>query len=299
MTTVSQLVRQATAQLTTAGCPSPETDSQLLVAFVLDVDRKELVGEQTLTDSQVAQTNELIVKRVARVPLQHLTGQAFFRHLTLQVGKGVFIPRPETELLAQVGLDALNKIEGPKLAVELCAGSGAIALSLALESPNTTVHAVELSKDAYVWLDKNVKSYADQLSRINSSVIIYHDDATKREVLAHLAGTVDVVLSNPPYIPSEMIPREPEVRDHDPHVALFGGPDGLDVAREVALVAAELLKPNGLFGFEHADVQGETSVVMLERQQVDGQPLWSDIKDNLDYNGLPRFTTALRSVVRI
>lgn len=297
MTSVSELVRKATAQLTEARCPSPETDAQLLAAYVLDVDRKELSSKDDFTPEQLVHFDELVVKRASRVPLQHLTGQAFFRYLTLQVGKGVFIPRPETELLAQAGLDVLNQIAGPKLAVELCAGSGAIALSLALESPNTTVHAVELSREAFAWLDKNVAAYADQLSALNSDVIIYQDDATNREVLAHLAGTVDVVLSNPPYIPNEMIPREPEVRDHDPHIALFGGPDGLVIPSEVAIVSADLLKPNGFFAFEHADVQGDSAVAMLESQSDNNQSLWQNVQDHKDYNGLARYTTATRSDV--
>jgi release factor glutamine methyltransferase len=189
-----------------------------------------------------------------RVPLQHLTGEAYFRHLTLHVGPGVFIPRPETELLVQAGLEALASLTGPKLAVDLCAGSGAIALSLALESPDTTVHAVELSSSAFNWLEKNVARHAEQLMRLNSSIILYHDDATNRELLKNLAGSVDVILTNPPYIPDAMIPREIEVRDHDPALALFGGSDGLAVARKVALVAVDLLKPTGFFGMEHADI---------------------------------------------
>lgn len=281
--------------LVDAQCVSPETDAELLLAFVLDVERSELFSVQELTSDQTQNYAKLINERAKRVPLQHLTGLAYFRYLSLQVGPGVFIPRPETELLVQAGLDELTKLDGPKLAVDLCAGSGAVALSIALESPDTTVHAVELSSAAFSWFEKNLNSYADQLARLNSSVIAYNDDATSRDLLQKLAGSVDVVLSNPPYIPDEMIPREPEVRDFDPALALYGGEDGLVVARKVSLVAADLLKPNGFFAMEHADVQGETAVQMLDNLTDDGQPLWHNIKDNVDYNQLPRFVSANRT----
>lgn len=297
MSEVRELVKRAASQLAQAGCPSPETDAQLLLEFVVDINRTEIGLVTEISDQQIEKFNSLVTQRASRIPLQHLTGQAFFRHLTLQVGPGVFIPRPETELLVQAGLDELAKVEGPKLAVDLCSGSGAIALSLALESPNTTVHAVEFSQDAFSWLEKNVAAYADQLNRINSTVITYNDDAQSRELLANLNGTVDVVLSNPPYIPNAMIPREPEVRDHDPDLALFGGEDGLVIARNVALVAADLLKPNGLFGMEHAEVQGLSAVEMLTTMKIAGQPLWLNEIDNKDYNHLPRFVTASRTSV--
>lgn len=299
MSTVREVLKWATTKLSTAQCTSPETDAQLLLAFALKVDRKNLPADQELTPEQSAKFTELIEKRAQRIPLQHLTGQAFFRYLELEVGPGVFIPRPETELLVEAGLVELNKKSGAKLAVDLCAGSGAIALSLALESPNTTVHAVEVSTQAFVWLEKNVAAHSEQLARLNSTVITYNEDATNLNVLSALNGTVDVVLSNPPYIPDEMIPREPEVRDHDPKLALFGGPDGLDVARKVSIVAANLLKPNGFFGMEHADVQGESAVDLLSNTGGKNLEIWSQVIDHVDYNQLPRFVTAIRTSAEI
>ena len=299
MSTVREVLKWATTKLNTAQCTSPETDAQLLLAFALKVDRKNLPADQELTPEQSAKFTELIEKRAQRIPLQHLTGQAFFRYLELEVGPGVFIPRPETELLVEAGLVELNKKSGAKLAVDLCAGSGAIALSLALESPNTTVHAVELSTQAFVWLEKNVAAHSEQLARLNSTVITYNEDATNLNVLSALNGTVDVVLSNPPYIPDEMIPREPEVRDHDPKLALFGGPDGLDVARKVSIVAANLLKPNGFFGMEHADVQSESAVDLLSNTGGKNLEIWSQVIDHVDYNQLPRFVTAIRTSAEI
>lgn len=295
MSTVRELVNQAAAELQTAECTSAQNDAELLLAHVMKIDRSDLAKVELVSPEQIDAFQELVSRRSKREPLQHLTGLAYFRYLTLQVGPGVFIPRPETELLVQAGLDELAQMNGPKLAVDLCSGSGAVALSLALESPNTTVHAVELSDAAFGWLEKNVAAYAEQLARLNSSVIIWNDDASDRELLSQLNGTVDVVLSNPPYIPDAMIPREPEVRDYDPALALFGGSDGLVVARKVALVAADLLKSSGLFGMEHADVQGSTAIEMLNAQTNNGQPLWTDVQDHLDYNQLPRFVTATRS----
>jgi release factor glutamine methyltransferase len=177
------------------------------------------------------------------------------------------------------------------MAVDLCAGSGAIALSLACEVANTTVFAIEQSSDAFTWLQRNVEAHEARLEKVSSKVVCVQGDATDLALLAELAGSVDVVLSNPPYIPDAMIPRDPEARDHDPAMALFGGPDGLNVARGVARVAQMLLKPGGMFGMEHADVQGESVPELLD--EIGG---WSQVKDHRDYNKLPRFTTAMRSV---
>jgi release factor glutamine methyltransferase len=162
---------------------------------------------------------------------------------------------------------------------------------LALEVPGTTVHAVELSDDAVKWLTHNVVDHAAKLAAVDSQVLVHHGNAGDRSFVGEFAGQLDAVISNPPYIPSEMIPRDPEARDHDPAIALFGGIDGLDVARKVVLVAADLLKPGGFVGIEHADVQGESLPALFK----DMPHFWSDVKDNVDYNKLPRFTTALRS----
>ena len=297
MNNVRELVTWATTQLAAAQCMSPENDARLLLSYVLKCDRNELDSKIKISDSQQTEFKVLVDQRANRIPLQYLTGQAFFRFLELHVGPGVFIPRPETELLVQAGLDHLTLQAGPTLAVDLCAGSGAIALSLALENANTTVHAVEFSPEAFNWLEKNVQSYSEQLARVNSSVITYNEDATSRKLLSELNKSVDLVLSNPPYIPNEMIPREPEVREHDPALALYGGADGLEIARKVSVVAADLLKPNGLFGMEHADVQGASAAALLINQQVDGNEIWSKVVDHNDYNQLPRFVTANRTSI--
>jgi release factor glutamine methyltransferase len=282
----------ATSLLIEAEVSSPQVDAEMLLSHVLGVERSQLITIQEISDEQFSDFNDLIARRANRIPLQHLTGVAYFRHLELSVGPGVFVPRPETELLVEAAVSHLKNFNSPRIAVDLCSGSGAIALSLALEVPGTTVHAVELSDDAFKWLTHNVVDQAAKLEAVDSHVIVHHGNAGDHTLLADLVGQVDAVVSNPPYIPSEMIPRDPEARDHDPAIALFSGRDGLDVAREVVLVAADLLKPGGFIGMEHADVQGESMPALF--QVVPN--VWSDVIDNLDYNKLPRFTTAIRSI---
>lgn len=282
---------RAASLLGEAGVSSPQVDAELLLAHVLGVERSHLPTVNQISDEQLFEFENLVARRANRVPLQHLTGIAYFRHLELAVGPGVFVPRPETELLVEAAIRHLKTVESPRIAVDLCAGSGAIALSLALEVPGTTVHAVELSDDAFKWLTHNVVDHAVRLEAVESHVIVHHGNAGDGSLLSELSNQVDAVVSNPPYIPSEMIPRDPEARDHDPAMALFSGLDGLDVAREVVIVAADLLKTGGFAGMEHADVQGESMPALFN----DMATAWIEVKDNLDYNKLPRFTTAIRS----
>jgi release factor glutamine methyltransferase len=288
---VKATISNATSHLTEAKVSSPQVDVEILLAHVLGVERNQLTSVNQISDEQLFEFENLVARRANRVPLQHLTGIAYFRHLELAVGPGVFVPRPETELLVEAAIKHLKTLSSPRIAVDLCAGSGAIALSLALEVPGTTVHAVELSDDAFKWLTHNVVDHAAKLEAVESHVIVHHGNAGDQSLLSELFNQVDALVSNPPYIPSEMIPRDPEARDHDPAIALFSGADGLDVAREVVVVSADLLKPGGFFGIEHADVQGESVPALLN--EMTGT--WVEVKDNLDYNKLPRFTTAVRS----
>jgi release factor glutamine methyltransferase len=283
---------RATLLLTEAKVATPQVDAELLLANVVGVERSQLITVAEISDENLLDFENLVARRANRVPLQHLTGVAYFRHLELAVGPGVFVPRPETELLVEAAITHLRTVDSPRIAVDLCAGSGAIALSLALEVPGTTVHAVELSDDAFRWLTHNVVDHAAKLEAVDSHVIVHHGNAGDRALLSELSNQVDALVSNPPYIPSEMIPRDPEARDHDPAIALFSGEDGLDVAREVVVVASDLLKTGGFVGMEHADVQGESMPALFEAMPN----TWTDVKDNLDYNKRPRFTTAVRSV---
>ena len=291
MAAVTALIDSATKLLEQAGVSSPQVDAQLLLAHTIGVQRSQLLTADSLTSQQELEFEALVARRANREPLQHLTGVAHFRHISLAVGPGVFIPRPETELLVEAAIAHLKNIPQPRLVADLCAGSGAIALSLALEVPGTTVHAVELSDAAVKWLTRNVSEHAAQLEAAGSQVIIHHGNAGDRDLLSEFAGKFAAIVSNPPYIPNAMIPRDPEARDHDPAIALFSGDDGLAAARDIVLVAGEALAAGGFFGMEHADVQGESMPNLLN--EMTG--IWSQVKDNQDYNKLPRFTTALRS----
>jgi release factor glutamine methyltransferase len=248
-------------------------DAELLAAFVLKVPRGKLPLVDSFPTLLRDRYRQLIALRVARVPLQHLTGRVDFAGLELAVGPGVFVPRPETELLVEWGLS-----KAARIAVDLCSGSGAIACALARSIQ--TVYAVEQDPDALSWLYRNTE---------NRSVLVVEGDATDPATLAELDGLVDLVLANPPYVPSTA-ELPPEVIEHDPAVALFGGVDGLDVVRPLVVRAALLLRPGGEFGMEHDDAQGE-SVSELLRASGD----WREVTGHRDLGGRPRFVTAVRA----
>jgi len=279
--TVRTLLRGATTRLTAAGVPSPGTDAELLLAHALGVDRSRL-GVLAALGSAVdpGRFDVLVEQRADRVPLQHLTGRAGFRALDLHVGPGVFVPRPETEGVAQLAVDEAAGRDHP-VVVDLCTGSGAIALAVATEVPGARVHAVELDPMAHAWARRNVDAFAPDVDlRLGDAGTAFDD----------LDGSVDVVVSNPPYVPPGAVPQEVEVARHDPEVALYGGgDDGLEVPRRVVAAAARLLLPGGLLVFEHAEVQEAGA-----RRLVAG-PAWHDVHSHRDLTGRPRTTTARRS----
>jgi len=279
------ILEHATAVLSSARVPSPDVDAELLVGHVLGVSRGQVqalvVTGAPLDADERHQILELVERRAAREPLQHLTGHAAFRSLELAVGPGVFVPRPETELVAQLAIDALLAMPGgAPAAVDLGTGSGAIALALATEVPHATVVAVENSPRAFIWARENVRTVAAPNLRL-----VFADLA---EALPELDGTVDVVVSNPPYIPLGAIPRDPEVRLHDPAHALYGGDDGLDVVRAVSATARRLLRPGGTLVLEHGETQGADIRSLLT---ADG---WRATATTRDLLGRDRATTALR-----
>ena len=272
------VVAQVTRVLAAAGVPSPRTDAELLTAFVLGVPRARLLLAPDLTAAQATRLNELVAARARRVPLQHLTGTAAFRHIELAVGPGVFIPRPETELLAGMGVQAAAS---DAIVVDLCSGSGAIALAVAHEVPTARVYAVERSTGALPWLHRNAALARKSGGR---PVTVVAGDATDPATLHGLDGRVDVVLCNPPYVPdATAVP--PEVASYDPAEAVFGGPDGLEVIRGVIDRAAALLRPGGFLGIEHDD----THTGLLR-----GDPRFTSAQDHVDLAGRPRFATARR-----
>jgi len=276
---VSGAISRATARLSEAGVSSPRHDAEELAAHVLGIRRSALAVAADWPPAAAAAYQGLVSERARRVPLQHLTGLAGFRHLTLAVGPGVFVPRPETEVLVSWALDRARGLPSP-VVVDLCAGSGAIALSVAHELPAATVYAVEREELALAWLHRNAGS---------TDVEVVCGDATDPLLLAELDAGVDVVLSNPPYIPfgAEV---EPEVADHDPAAALWGGHDGLKVLRGVAARALRLLRPGGWFAVEHSDRQGSAVPALLR-----GMGGWDDVDDHPDLAGRDRFSTARRA----
>lgn len=282
MTGVRRNVALAAAvdRLRAAGVGSPEHDAAELLAHVHGLERRDLFRVDTVAGELAERFDTLVARRAAREPLQHLTGAAFFRHVELAVGPGVFVPRPETELLAgwaiQHALAASSAGRVP-VVVDLCTGSGAIAKAVADEVPDADVHAVELDVDAHGWAERNLGGTGVDLQQGDMATAF--DD---------LIGTVDVVVCNPPYIPLDAWESVAvEARDHDPHLALFSGDDGLDAIRVLAARAARLLRPGGVVGVEHADAQGESSPAVFV---ASGR--WAEIVDHLDLAGRPRFTTA-------
>ena len=274
-------LRAAEAVLTAAGVPSPRTDAELLAAHLLGISRGELQAAAILGRPAPAGLTELVARRASRVPLQHLTGTAPFRGLELAVGPGVFVPRPETEQVAQVAIDEAAAVVGARgsaLVVDLCTGSGAIALAVAHEVPGAIVHAVELDAAAHLWATRNV----------TARVVLHRGDA--RVALGSLDGTVDVVVSNPPYVPPGAVPVDPEVAEHDPAVALYGlGADGLEVPRGIVAAGARLLRGGGLLVVEHAEVQD-----VAARAMVDATGLFDRAETRLDLTGRARMVVARR-----
>lgn len=274
--TARDLVRAAATRLGDAGVASPQHDAAELLAHVLGTERSRLFLVEDVAPSAVAEYDALVARRAAREPLQHLTGVAWFRHVALQVGPGVFVPRPETELLAGWAVAQAGPLGAP-VVVDLCTGSGAVAKAVADEVPHARVHAVELDPAAHAWAERNLDGTGVEL-RLGDMATAYDD----------LAGRVDVVVCNPPYIPLDAWESvATEARDHDPHLALFSGDDGLDAIRVLERRAAVLLRPGGVVGSEHADLQGESAPGVFA---ASGR--WSEVRDHADLAGRARFLTA-------
>ncbi|TCC42818.1 peptide chain release factor N(5)-glutamine methyltransferase [Kribbella capetownensis] len=270
------LVADAAARLRDAGVASPDFDAAELLAFVTGTSRLNL-GDPT--EDQVRRYDELIARRAQREPLQHLTGTAAFRYRELAVGPGVFVPRPETEVMVGWILDRLADVPKP-LVVDLCSGSGAIAGAVATERPDSTVHAVELSPEACVWARRNLAG---------TGATLHEGDIDG--CLPEYDGQVDAVIANPPYIPlTAWESVTAEVRDHDPALALWSGDDGLDEIKVVATTAARLLKPGGWFACEHADVQGESAPAVFTATGS-----FAEVRDQLDLSGRHRFSTGRKT----
>ncbi|WP_024355456.1 peptide chain release factor N(5)-glutamine methyltransferase [Leucobacter chironomi] len=293
-----------------AGIADPAADAELIVGHVLGVSRGrvqalDVMGAE-LSPEQLDAVHGLSEERARRVPLQHLTGRAPFRQLELSVGPGVFVPRPETETVVQFGIDELRALpDAEPIAVDLCTGSGAIALAIAHEVPAARVWAVEKSAEAHAWAERNVREWgAGRVALLRGDVTELDRggraaDAGSRDgdpgsassigaAFEPLQGRVAVLVSNPPYVPRDMVPRDPEVRDHDPALALYSGADGLDLIRVISRIALRLVRPGGLLVLEHAEMQGAAIRALLT---ADG---WAGAETRPDLTGRDRATLARR-----
>ena len=272
-------IMEATRILADAGVASPRADAELIAAHVLGVARGKLMMTP-LVDIQVIEAiGRLVHQRAKRIPLQHLLGWAAMGPVTLEVGPGVFVPRPETELLLEWGLALLDGREHP-VVVDLCTGSGALALAVAATRPDAEVHAVEIDTTALAWARRNVDA---------SRVRLHAGDVTDPDLLTDLDARVDLVLCNPPYVPVGT-PVPPEVGEHDPFRAVFADADGLTVIRHVVNLAARLLKPGGGVAIEHDDTHHDAVPALLAARKV-----LTSVEDHDDLAGRPRFATALRT----
>lgn len=307
---VGQLRRSAVGRLRECGIEAAEADTDWLLAHVIGVGRGALRDQTVLTPDQGTCFETLLRQRCERAPLQHLTGVAGFRYLDLQVGPGVFVPRPETETLVDLAILHLAQVQATETAagqsgsarrlriVDLCTGSAAIALSLATELVGVDVWALEYDPGALTWARRNIDSHRDQVGAAQSRLRIVSGDITKSETASHLlaeAGSFDLVVANPPYIPTGAVPCEPEVRDHDPAIALYGGTDGLEVVRAVVAAAAVLLHAGGFLAIEHGDRQGEDGPDASVPQLVRSDGRFVHVADHADMSDRPRVTTAVRS----
>lgn len=280
------LLESVSKRFAEAGIDSAQNDAELLLAHLMNLSKGELQAKLVSDDIELSQNQaeafeRLVARREAREPLQHLTGEAHFRTLTLEVGKGVFVPRPETEFVTGLAIEGIRglKVNSPKV-VDLCAGSGAIGLAIATEIADARVFAVEKSEDAFAYASRNYARFAPE----RGEIVLGDLDAA----FPDLDGQIDWLISNPPYIPAEMIPVYPEVALHDPALALYAGHDGLDVIRLVSTNAQRLVRAGGGLTIEHADMQGsQVRQLLLD----DG---WHEVQTHQDFNGRDRATTAIR-----
>lgn len=277
MAKLSDLLGETTQLFKSAGIVSAATDAELIVAHHLGLSRGELQA-WALSEKSIEPTKELlkdIELRASRVPLQHLTGLAPFRNLELSVGPGVFIPRPETEAVVDIAISKISQLDSPRV-LDIGTGSGAIAISIATET-QSAVTAVEASAQAHAFAKRNIEKFAPQITLLLGD---FRD-------LELGFGAYDLVISNPPYIPLTAIPLDPEVRDHDPDLALYGGEDGLDMIREIIETSMYLLAPGGSLVLEHADGQSDAVCELLLGS-------WQQVSAHQDATGRYRAVSATR-----
>ena len=279
---IKALISEGKAQIEAAGYSS--VDAEILFAHLLGLTRMELHNPIALERALAEISDEsaivdgyaqLVQRRCNHEPVQYLTGTAGFRNLDLAVGPGVLVPRPETEGLVEEVLKHIANLPGPVSVIDLGAGSGAMAISIATEAPNTHVIAVEKSSDAIEWLKQNVAFYDESIRIVQGDVADVLDGVK-----------CDVVVANPPYVPdSQPLPKD--VATFEPAIALFGGSNGLEIPKRFIAAAARLLKVGGLLAIEHTETQGESIANLLSAN-------FTQISLHLDLTGRPRWTSAIR-----
>jgi release factor glutamine methyltransferase len=277
-------ILEAERILAAAGVGSPRADAELIAAHVLGVERTRLPLVPLVDPPVIDAIGQLVTQRAKRIPLQHLLGWAVMGGVTLAVGPGVFVPRPETELLLDWGLRTIKTVSAPTV-IDLCTGSGALALAVANARPDAVVYGVDNDASALSWARRN----ADLRAQAGDTpVTLYSGDIGDPTLLTELDGQVDLVLCNPPYVPNHTV-VPPEVADHDPPQAVFSGHDGLVTIRHVVTLAARLLRPEGWMAIEHDDSHEKSVPALLSLRRV-----LSDVVDHEDLAGRPRFVTARR-----
>src|SRR5271154_2322870 len=276
---------RAGAGVAEAGVDSRRADAELIAASVHRVRRGEL---HTVPDAAFdARFWSDIARRENREPLQHITGQAHFRYLELEVGPGVFVPRPETEVMTGWAIARLRDMDvAEPVVADLGTGSGAIALAIAQEVPRARVHAVEGDPLARAWAERNVSSYVENVPYTAGRGMVHGGDFCSDNVLPELDGTVDLVVTTPPYIPvGASVP--PEVGEYDPPAALWSGTAGLAASRAVERTARRLLRPGGAVAVEHGAQQGAAVYWVFPEESG-----WRDTRNNKDLAGRDRFVTS-------
>jgi release factor glutamine methyltransferase len=286
MVLVAEALASLRDRLAVAGVPSPDADAELLLGSLLGLSRGELVVHAQLgkhiSAAVSADLEPLVQRREAREPLQHIVGRAPFMNFEVEVGPGVFIPRPETESLAERAIALAQSIgvdEGGLSIVDVCSGSGVLAISLARAVPWASVVALELSPEAMLYLQRNVSRLAPSAAVVCASVTDFGKTVAQ--------SSLDMIVANPPYIPDSEVPNDPEVFAHDPHLALFGGSDGLDVVREIVALALHGLRPGGVIMMEHSNLQGAAVAELLATNG------FRTIHTEQDLLGRDRFTHAI------
>ena len=280
MAQIKQLLLEAEIILASANIENPKLDAQLLLSELLQISRTELLLNSEITLEQATIFNEQIQQRCNHHPIQYITGVAYFRYLTLRVGEGVLIPRPETEELVSGVIEKINAADRPTTLIDLGSGSGAIALAVAYEIPDVKVIAVEKSDAALLWLRKNKDLIAPHVEVISADVKDFV-----------VAKKVDFVTANPPYLPdAEMLPKD--VEDFEPIAALRGGADGMEIPNQFIFCAARVLKNGGYFAIEHGEQQGESIKIALNHY-------FTEVLLHYDLTGRPRWTSAIRNDLEV